>query len=122
MLTVYLHRTPTEITDAATDALRKEIGHLLITARNRPLFDGLTIRRGKRKGELVAKLKPGVRERLVHLGYERYLINLVMFYTGLRKIELQRLKVSDLHLNAIILFIDLRKSTTKNAKLAKMPL
>jgi len=29
ILTVYLHQTPTEITDAATAALRKEIGHLL---------------------------------------------------------------------------------------------
>ena len=29
VLTVYLHRTPSEITDAATDALRKEISHLL---------------------------------------------------------------------------------------------
>ena len=29
ILTVYLDQTPSEITDAATAALRKEIGHLL---------------------------------------------------------------------------------------------
>lgn len=29
ILTVYVDKTPTEVSDAATDALSKEIGHLL---------------------------------------------------------------------------------------------
>jgi hypothetical protein len=48
-----------------------ELLRLLDVARQRPLLDALTVRRGKRKGERYAKVRPEVRERLELLGRER---------------------------------------------------
>jgi integrase len=82
----------------------------------------MTIRTGKRKGQLAAKLKPTIRKRLIQVGHERYLIDLLMLYTGLRRIEVERLIVSDLHLDAVMPYIDLKRSTSKNAKESRMPI
>src|SRR3954468_10565869 len=38
-----------------------ELARLLDVARQRPLLDALTVRRGKRKGELYANVRPKVR-------------------------------------------------------------
>ena len=99
-----------------------DMGKLLAVVRRRPLADGMTVRKGSRKGQLVAKIGSFVRERLIRLGHERYLIDLVMVYTGLRRIEVERLNVSDLHLNSPVPYIELRRSTTKNARPGNMPL
>jgi len=100
----------------------KDMGLLLSVARTRPLIEALTVRKGPRTGQLTAMVKPAVRKRLISLGKERYLIDLLMLYTGLRRIEVERLVVSDLHLNAVIPYIDLKRSTTKNARESKMPI
>ena len=99
-----------------------EMGKLLAVVRCRPLVDAMTVRKGPRRGQLTAKVKPSVRDRLDRLGHERYLIDLVMVYTGLRRSEVERQKVSDLHLNSPIPYIELRRSTTKNARNDSMPL
>ena len=51
-----------------------ELTRLLAVARERPLLDALTVRKGKRKGERYASVRPEVRERLEVLGRERALI------------------------------------------------
>ena len=52
----------------------EEITVLLEAARTRPLRDALTIRRGKRKGQQVAKVSDAQREQLTRLGRERVMI------------------------------------------------
>ncbi len=47
---------------------------LLDVARRRPLLDAMTIRRGNRKGEVVANLRPETQVKLERLGRERALI------------------------------------------------
>ncbi len=100
----------------------KDMGLLLSIVRTRPLLEAMTIRTGPHKGQRIAKVRKDNRKRLLKLGFERYLIDLVMLFTGLRRIEVERLLVSDLHLNAVIPYIDLKRSTTKNAKECQMPL
>ncbi len=51
-----------------------ELIRLLDVARGRPLLEVMTVRRGKRKGQAIGKVKPEVRERLEALGRERALI------------------------------------------------
>jgi hypothetical protein len=48
-----------------------ELVRLLDVARSRPLLDALTVRRGKRKGEAFAEIRPAGRERLGAVGRER---------------------------------------------------
>ena len=61
--------------DANADCRRKrralnedELRRLLDVARRRPLEDAMTVRRGPKKGQLTANLRPEVRERLERLG------------------------------------------------------
>jgi hypothetical protein len=65
-----------------------ELVRLLDVASRRPLLDAMTVRRGKRKGEASAKVRPEVIERLERLGRERALIYKALVLTGLRKGEL----------------------------------
>ncbi len=51
-----------------------ELVRLLDVARRRPLLDALTVRRGKRKGQAVANVRPEVRDQLEMVGRERALI------------------------------------------------
>src|SRR5262245_10869283 len=71
---------------------------LLEAARQRPLREVLTIRRGRRKGERSAEVRPDVRERLLLLGRERCLLYKTAMLTGLRQGELARLLVWHLRL------------------------
>jgi integrase len=66
-----------------------ELIRLLNVARRRPLVDAMTIRRGKRKGEVVAKLPERIRRRLERLGWKRALAYKMLVLTGLRKNELE---------------------------------
>ena len=52
-----------------------ELTRLLEVARRRPLAEALTVRRGERKGEQYADLRPETRQRLDLLGMERALTN-----------------------------------------------
>ena len=52
-----------------------ELTRLLEVAHRRPMAEALTVRRGKRKGEQYADLRPETRQRLDLLGMERALTN-----------------------------------------------
>ncbi len=94
---------------------------LLNTTRQRPLTEFSTIRRGKRKGQQVATLRPVVRERLTLLGRERSLIYKTAIYTGLRRGEIAALQVSHLHLDAEPYpYLHLPSEHTKNGERARL--
>ncbi|GAF81926.1 unnamed protein product, partial [marine sediment metagenome] len=99
-----------------------ELGRLLDVARRRPLLDAMTIRRGKRKGQAVAKLRPEVRRRLERLGRERALIYKTLVLTGLRKGELASLTVAQLDLDADPPFLVLDAADEKSREGNSIPL
>jgi integrase len=70
-----------------------ELQDLLDTTRERPLQEALMIRRGKRKGQLLARVRPEVQERLQQEGRERALLYKTAVMTGLRREELKALIV-----------------------------
>ncbi len=83
-----------------------ELTKLLDTAQRRPLIEAQTIRRGKRRGELTAKVSDEVKERLLLLGRERALIYKTFLLTGLRKNELATLEVGQIELEDGYLQLD----------------
>jgi integrase len=84
-----------------------ELVRLLAVARERPVLEALTVRKGPRKGERYANVRPEVRERLELLGRERALIYKTLVLTGLRKGELESLTVVQLHLDEPVSFVAL---------------
>src|SRR6185436_8401328 len=68
-----------------------ELRSLLDVARRRPLMDRMTVRRGTRKGQAVAKLSDATRQDMERLGRERALLYKVLALTGLRRGELASL-------------------------------
>ena len=99
-----------------------ELGKLLDAARRRPLTDALTVRRGKRKGELTAEVGEATHERLDALGRERALLYATLFATGLRKGELVSLTVGQCILDGERPYLSLRGADAKNGKAAILPL
>jgi len=95
---------------------------LLDVARRRPLLDRMTVRRGKRKGEPIAKLRPGTRAKLERLGRERALIYKTLVLTGLRKGELASLTVAQLDLDANPPYLLLDAADEKSRAGAEIPL
>jgi integrase len=91
-----------------------ELVNLLAVARERPLLEALTVRKGPRKGERYADVRPEVRERLAWLGRERALIYKTLVLTGLRKGELASLTAAHLHLNGPVPFAALDAADEKN--------
>src|SRR5262245_37803711 len=91
-----------------------ELVKLLAVARERPLLEALTVRKGPRKGERYADVRPEVRERLDLLGRERALIYKTLVLTGLRKGELSSLTVAHLHLDDPVPFASLDAADEKN--------
>ena len=91
-----------------------ELVQLLDVTRHRPLADAQLVRRGKRKGQSVAKLRADIIEKLTRLGWERSLIYKVLILTGLRKNELASLTVAQLYLDARLPYIDLNAADEKN--------
>jgi integrase len=80
-------------------ALPKEaLQRLLDAARQRPLLEAMTIRRGTRKGELAARLKPETRETAERRGQHRALLYFTAIITGLRLGTLRQLQVCHLDL------------------------
>jgi integrase len=94
----------------------QELVKLLGIARERPLLEALTVRKGPRKGERYAEVRPEVRERLGLLGRERALIYKTLVLTGLRKSELASLTVARLYLDSTIPFIALSAADEKNGE------
>jgi len=91
-----------------------ELVRLLDMARQRPLLDALTVRRGKRAGERYANVRDEVRDRLELLGRERALIYKTLVLTGLRKGELASLTVGQMFLDEAVPFLDLDPADEKN--------
>jgi hypothetical protein len=99
-----------------------ELVRLLAVARERPLREALTVRKGPRKGQLYANVRPEVRERLELLGRERALIYKTLVLTGLRKGELQSLNVVQLHLDEPVPFAALDAADEKNREGNEIPI
>jgi len=72
------------------------------------------VRKGKRKGEQYADLRPETRQRLDLLGTERALIYKTLVLTGLRKGELASLTVAKLRLDGTIPHVELDAKDEKN--------
>jgi integrase len=99
-----------------------ELVQLLAVARERPLLEALTVRKGPRKGERYADVRREVRERLEWLGRERALIYKTLVLTGLRKGELASLTVVRLHLDEAVPFLALAAAYEKNREGNDIPL
>ena len=99
-----------------------ELTVLLDVARHRPLLDRSTVHRGKRKGEVYAKLRPDVQTRLERLGRERALIYKTLVQTGLRKGELASITVGQCVLDADPAYLILEAADEKNREGSTIPL
>lgn len=99
-----------------------ELVQLLAVARERPLLEALTVRKGPRKGERYADVRPEVRTRLERLGRERALIYKTLVLTGLRKGELASLTVAQLYLDGAVPFVALAAADEKNREGNDIPL
>ncbi len=93
----------------------EELERLLSAARNRPLDDALTIRKGPNKGERTAKIDDAYRVRMIELGNERALMYKTLILTGLRLSELRTLTVGDLSFGDVP-FLRLQSNNEKNRK------
>jgi integrase len=91
-----------------------ELVRLLDVARERPLLEALTVRKGKRSGERYANVRPEVRQRLELLGRERALIYKTLVLTGLRKNELATLTAGRLSLDGDVCFAELEAADEKS--------
>ena len=91
-----------------------ELVKLLDATRRRPLLDAMTIRIGKRKGQAVARVKDGDRERLELLGRERALVYKTFLLTALRRGELASITVGQLHLDGPVAFLSLDAGDEKS--------
>ncbi|WP_161602228.1 tyrosine-type recombinase/integrase [Tautonia marina] len=99
-----------------------ELSRLITTARERPLIEALTVRRGKNKGKPLASVRPEVQDELNRLGRERGLMYMTLVHTGLRRGELEALEVRHLNLSEDRPQLILPGSMTKNGKEARIPL
>src|SRR5262249_41489893 len=99
-----------------------DLARLLDVARRRPLIEAQTGRRGRRKGELTARVKPEVREQLEWIGRERALIYKTLVLTGLRKGELASLAVGQLELGGPTPHIELDAADEKNREGNAVPI
>ena len=115
--------------DANADCRRKrraltedELTRLLDATRRRPLVDAMMIRRGRRKGELGAKVSDKRRRQLERLGRERALIYKTYLLTGLRKSELASMAVAHLEFDGPYPYVNLNAADDKSRRGADIPL
>lgn len=99
-----------------------EIARLLTAARERPLREALTVRRGKDKGKPLAKVRPEVRERLTRVGRERELLYRFLLTTGLRKGEVTSLGVEAVDLDGDPPCVRVEGRHAKSGRSAVLPL
>ena len=99
-----------------------ELVKLLDVAQRRPLLDAMTIRRGERKGEAAAQLRPETVRRLERLGQERALTYKTLLLTGLRRGELASLTVCQLELDRPDPCAQLEAADEKNRQGSWIPL
>ncbi len=100
----------------------EELIKLLAVARERPLLEALTVRKGPRKGERYADVRLEVQERLHLLGRERALIYKTLVLTGLRKGELASLTMAHLCLDEAVPYLTLDAADEKNREGNDIPL
>ncbi len=98
-----------------------EIVRLLEAARRRPLVEAMTVRRGKDKGKLTAKVRPKVREQLKFVGWERSLIYKTLVLTGLRRGELASLSVGQFKTDGPVAYFTLYAKDEKNRRGSEIP-
>jgi integrase len=82
----------------------------------------MTIRTGRHKGEVVARVREETREVLERLGWERTLIYKTLVLTGLRKGELASLTVGQLVLDTDPPYLVLDAADEKNREGSTLPL
>ena len=99
-----------------------EIARLLDAAQNRPLRDAQTIRLGKNKGKLLAKVGAAERRRLERRGCERALVYKFMMLTGLRRGEVASLTIGSLQLDASDPYVHIEGRHAKSGRAATLPL
>jgi integrase len=99
-----------------------ELVKLLDAARRRPLLDAMTIRRGKRKVQAIARLSDAHRQRLELLGRERALVYKTFLLTGLRRGELASITVGQLQLDGPVAFLALDAGDEKSREGNDIPL
>ena len=99
-----------------------EVEQLLDGAFHRPLHEARLVRRGPRKGQLVARIRPERERQLVRSGWERALAYKAMVLTGLRSEELASVRVEDVDLDEHNPVIILDGQRTKNGEPAVVPL
>jgi integrase len=100
----------------------KELIRLLAVARERPLAEALTVRRGKNKGQAVAKIRPEIRQELERLGVERSILYKTLILTGLRKGELASLTVAKVKLDDPEPHVELDAADEKSREGNQIPL
>ena len=86
------------------------------------MTEALLIRRGKRKGQKVASVRPEVKAQLEMLGRERALIYKTLVLTGLRKGELASLTLGQLDLDAPVAYAVLEAADEKNRQGCGIPI
>jgi integrase len=91
-----------------------ELVRLLDMARRRPLLDAQTVRRGQRKGQAAATLRPETVRQFEAIGRERALIYKTLVLSGLRKGELASLTVAQLKLDGPTPHVELDADDEKN--------
>ncbi|MGB2821928.1 MAG: site-specific integrase, partial [Phycisphaerae bacterium] len=95
---------------------------LLKAAQERPLRDALTIRRGKNKGKLLAKVSASERRRLQRVGQCRALVYKFMMLTGLRRSEAASVTVGALCLDEDAPYVHVEGKHAKSGRAATLPL
>jgi integrase len=93
---------------------RAVLATLLDVARRRPLLEALTVRKGRRKGQAYAKLRPDATKRLEAAGQDRALNYKTLVLTGLRRNELASLTVSQLRLDVPVPHVERDAADEKN--------
>ncbi len=99
-----------------------ELRRLLDAARGRPLLEARTIRRGRDKGQLLAKVRAEVAAERTRLGWERALIYKSLVLTGLRRSELASLRVGSLRLDGALPYVVLSAADEKSRNDAELPI
>jgi len=99
-----------------------DLARLIAVAHSRPVVDAMTIRRGKRKGELAAKVSDGQRRKLETLGHVRGLTYKMLTLTGLRLNEVRSLTIGGTDLGGPTPYATLQAADEKARRGAEIPL
>jgi len=99
-----------------------EIARLLKAAQERPLRDALTIRRGKNRGKLLARVSASERQRLHRVGQCRAMVYKFMMLTGLRRSEAALVTMGALCLDEDAPYVHVEGKRAKSGRAATLPL